>query len=120
MRGVVVDAPRLASCSRIGARWRSVDLTEGAHPEEGVVHGGHGFDGQPPRRSSRGPVLGAVLGAGAGFVVGAVVYVLVSPALERSSGILRELQGLLWNLVPFLTVVGVLAGLLLARRRRRR
>lgn len=73
--------------------------------------------GSPPRRSSHGAVLGAVLGAG--FVVGAVVYVLVNPALESSSGVVRELQGLLWNLVPFLTVVGALVGLLLARRRRR-
>jgi len=64
-------------------------------------------------------MLGAVLGAGAGFIVGAVVYVLVSPVLERSSGIVRELQGLLWNLVPFLTVVGALVGLVVVRRRRR-
>ena len=82
------------------------------------MHGGREPEGPQPRRSSRGPVLGAVLGAGAGFVVGAVVYLLVGPVLEASSGIVRELQGLLWNLVPFLTVVGALVGLLLARRRR--
>ncbi len=82
------------------------------------MHGGRGSDGPPPRRSSHGAVLGAVLGAGAGLVVGAVVYALVSPALESSTGIVREMQGLLWNLVPFLTVVGAFVGLVLARRRR--
>lgn len=82
------------------------------------MHGGRGSDGPPPRRSSHSAVLGAALGAGAGFVVGAVVYLLVGPVLESSTGIVREMQGLLWNLVPFLTVVGALVGLVLARRRR--
>jgi hypothetical protein len=61
--------------------------------------------------------IGAALGAILGFAVGAVVYVLLTPTLEASSGILRELQGLSWNLVPGLTVLGAILGWVLASRR---
>ncbi|MBD3783830.1 MAG: hypothetical protein IE926_12925 [Micrococcales bacterium] len=63
-------------------------------------------------------VLGAVVGGLLGFTVGAVVYLGLTPVLERSTGILRETQGLLWNLVPLLALVGVVVGGWLARRHR--
>lgn len=61
--------------------------------------------------------FGAAMGAILGFAVGAVVYVLLTPTLEASSGILREMQGFSWNLVPGLTVLGAVLGWVLARRR---
>jgi hypothetical protein len=60
--------------------------------------------------------LGLVCGGAIGFAVGAVVYVLLNPALEDASGWIRETQGLLWNLVPLLTVLGGLVGGLLLNR----
>lgn len=64
---------------------------------------------------SRRAVLGILGGAVIGFAVGALVYSFVNPMLEDASGWLRETQGLLWNLVPFLTVLSALAGGLLMR-----
>lgn len=61
--------------------------------------------------------VGAGVGAILGFAVGAVVYVLLTPTLEASSGVLREMQGFSWNLVPGLTVLGAVLGWVLARRR---
>ena len=60
--------------------------------------------------------LGALGGAVIGFALGAVVYILVNPMLEDATGWVRETQGLLWNLVPFLTVLGAVVGGLLQRR----
>lgn len=65
---------------------------------------------------NRRVVLGIVLGALAGFVIGAAVYLVVNPMLEDASGWVRETQGLLWNLVPFLTVLGAVAGGVVANR----
>lgn len=63
-------------------------------------------------------VWGSVLLGGAlGLVVGSTVYLSVNPVLERSPGLVRELQGMLWNLVPLLTVAGMVLGWWLARRR---
>ena len=78
----------------------------------------------PSASPRRGPGLGWIwgaLGGGAlGFGVGYTFYVLITPVLEASTGLVRELQGLSWNLVPLLTVAGaVLGGLLVSRRRRR-
>ncbi len=61
-------------------------------------------------------VLGILVGGLLGFALGAVVYVVVNPMLEEASGWVRETQGLLWNLVPFLTVLGAAAGGVLAGR----
>ncbi len=47
------------------------------------------------------------------------VYLLITPVLEASPGWLREMQGLLWNLVPGLTVLGGLSGWMVAGRRPR-
>jgi hypothetical protein len=59
-----------------------------------------------------------VLAGGAfGFVLGAGVYLAVNPILERSTGLVRETQGMLWNLVPLLTVIGMMLGWWFARRR---
>jgi hypothetical protein len=62
--------------------------------------------------------LGVVGGGAIGFALGAVVYLLLNPVLEDASGWVRETQGLLWNLVPVLTVLGALAGGLLLNRSR--
>lgn len=61
--------------------------------------------------------LGVLAGGVAGFVVGFVLYTQLGPVLEDASGWVRETQGLLWNAVPLLTVLGALVGGLLARRR---
>lgn len=49
--------------------------------------------------------------------MGWATYTLVNPVLEASEGLLRETQGLLWNLVPLLTLLGGVAGYLVGRRR---
>lgn len=73
--------------------------------------------GTPPRPSLRW-LWGALGGGALGFALGSGVYLLITPVLEASTGLVRELQGLSWNLVPALTVLGaVLGGVLLARRR---
>lgn len=78
-------------------------------------------DADTRARSSLPMVIGMLVGAAAGFGLGGAVYVLVNPVLEQSSGLVRELQGALWNLVPLLTVVGgVLGWWLIAVRARRR
>lgn len=50
--------------------------------------------------------LGAVLGG----VLGASIYLLLAPWLEDQSGIVREMQGFAWNLVPGLFIVGGFLG----------
>lgn len=62
--------------------------------------------------------LGAVVGGLLGLVVGSSIYLVLNPVLEESSGLVREMQGLLWNLVPLLTLVGAGLGWWVARRRR--
>jgi hypothetical protein len=62
-------------------------------------------------------VVATALGALTGFGVSSMVYVLVNPLLERSSGLLRETQGLLWSTVPVLTVAGAVLGHRIARGR---
>lgn len=61
-------------------------------------------------------LLGAVVGGLLGFAAGSAVYLLLNPVLEESSGLVREMQGLLWNLVPLLTVAGAGLGWWIARR----
>ena len=62
-------------------------------------------------RRGHGPRwLWAMLGAALGAAVGLAIYVLAVPALENSAGVIRELQGFLWNTVPLLTVGGAIAG----------
>ena len=80
-----------------------------------------GHDGEPRHGGTTGLVLGLLAGAIVGFTVSTVVYVLVGPVLERSEGLVREAQGLLWNLVPLLTLLGAAAGWwsVAAHRRRR-
>lgn len=53
-----------------------------------------------------GWLWGILLGAAVGLAVGLSVYLILTPVLEASTGLLRELQGLVWNLVPMLTVLG--------------
>lgn len=58
-------------------------------------------------RNSGGPlVVGIVVGALLGFGLGAGIYVMVSPWLEAQTGLVREMQGMAWNLVPGLTLLG--------------
>ena len=61
-------------------------------------------------------VVGLVVGAAVGLLLGLLAYELGAPVLEESGGPLRETQGLLWNLVPLLTVVGAFVGLWTAGR----
>jgi H+/Cl- antiporter ClcA len=58
-----------------------------------------------------------LLGGALGLAVATGVYLSLNPVLERSTGLVRETQGLLWNLVPLLTIVGVVLGWWFARRR---
>lgn len=69
-----------------------------------------------PHRGFRG-VGGSIVGALVGFTLSSLVYVLVNPTLERSGGLLRETQGLLWSCVPVLTALGALVGHRISRRR---
>ncbi len=61
-----------------------------------------------------------MVGAGVGFGLGALGYTLIVPVLEASSGVVRELQGFAWNVVPGSSVLGAIIGLLLGRAWRRR
>lgn len=76
----------------------------------------------PFRPAADGPgprgLLVALVGAVVGFAVGALLYVGLAPVLERSDAPVRDLQGLLWNAVPFLTALGAVAGWRLAGQRR--
>ena len=69
---------------------------------------------------NRRVVLGILVGGLVGLALGAAVYVVVNPMLEDASGWVRETQGLLWNLVPFLTVLGAVVGGMLGRSTRPR
>jgi hypothetical protein len=64
-------------------------------------------------------VLGIMAGGMVGLALGAAVYMVLNPVLEDASGWVRETQGLLWNLVPFLTVLGAVVGALLLGRSER-
>lgn len=68
----------------------------------------------------RGAVLAALSGGALGVLLGALIYGVLSPLLENSDGLLRESQGLLWNLVPLLAVLGAAAGGLLWHRHDRK
>jgi len=72
------------------------------------------------RRAGLAGLWGALIGALIGFGVGAIIYMQITPVLELSTGWIRELQGLSWNLVPGLAILGIIIGLLagLAWRRR--
>lgn len=73
----------------------------------------------PQRPGPRSRRLWAALGGAViGFAVAAVFYVPITPVLEASTGWVRELQGLSWNLVPGLTVLGAVTGWVLAGRLR--
>ena len=63
-------------------------------------------------------LLAIGIGAAAGFALGALIYVVLAPWLEDQSGWLRELQGMAWNLVPLLTVVGAAVGGVVSATRR--
>ncbi len=67
--------------------------------------------------SSMRTFLVAVVCGLLGFAVGSAIYLVLNPVLEESGGLLREMQGLLWNLVPMLTLVGVALGVWGVRRR---
>lgn len=71
------------------------------------------------RGSRRGRMVAAVVGGGAGALAGlglsSAVYLLLTPVLEHSRGLVRELQGLLWNVVPLSTVAGGVLGWAIVR-----
>lgn len=79
-----------------------------------------GADGR--RRTGRdrsAALLGALVGAAVGLAVSSGIYLTLVPVLEESTGLVRELQGLLWNVVPLLTAVGAGAGWWAVSRRSR-
>ena len=51
-------------------------------------------------------VAAILLGAVVGGLVGALVYEWIAPVLDRRTDGWREAQGVLWNLVPLLAVLG--------------
>lgn len=61
-------------------------------------------------------MLGAIGGGITGFALAAGIYLLVNPVLEGSDSGIEELQGLLWNIVPLLTLAGVALGWWIATR----
>ncbi|HUX04825.1 MAG TPA: hypothetical protein VMV53_07990 [Acidimicrobiales bacterium] len=65
-------------------------------------------------------IIGTLIGALIGLGVSSGTYALVNPVLERSSGLLRETQGLLWSSVPVLTALGAVLGRWMAKGRRGR
>lgn len=74
----------------------------------------------PPRHPSRHPVplvLGILAGALLGFGLGAGSYLGLSALLEVRGGWIEELQGMTWNLVPLLTIVGGAVGAKVVGRR---
>lgn len=79
---------------------------DGSDPDQGPDLSG--TTGQ--RARAAGVVIGAVLG----FALAAGLYLLVSPLLEDTWA--RDLQGMLWNIVPLLTVVGAAVGWSVTRR----
>lgn len=64
---------------------------------------------------------GILVGAGLGFAFGAGAYTALEPMLEAAESPISELQGLVWNVVPFGTLGGgVLGGIAAQRWRDRR
>ncbi len=61
---------------------------------------------EPQRARSLPIVIGVAIGAILGFAIGAGAYLLLDPWLESQSSLLREMQGLAFNLVPGLTLIG--------------
>lgn len=72
----------------------------------------------PKGSQFRRRLLAGVAGAVVGFALAFTFYLLITPVLEASTGVIRELQGLVWNLVPALTLLGGIAGWLLSGSRR--
>ena len=74
----------------------------------------------PRRGELRRRFWGAFGGGAIGFVLAAAAYLFLTPVLEASTGVIRELQGLSWNVVPGLTVLGGVVGWITAGPRRPR
>lgn len=72
----------------------------------------------PEQPGSARIVLGIVLGVVVGFIIGAAAYFLLAPWLETRTGLLREMQGFAFNLVPGLAIVGGALGAWWGARRR--
>lgn len=65
-------------------------------------------------------VVGGLIGLVAGLALGALIYLPLSAWLETQTGLLRETQGLAWNLVPLLALLGGALGAGWVWRRGRR
>lgn len=63
-------------------------------------------DNRPADHRAMRIIGGVIVGAIIGFVIGAGAYFILAPWLENQDGLLREMQGFAFNLVPGLTVVG--------------
>lgn len=62
------------------------------------------------RRRRVNGLLGAGGGGLIGFGVAVVLHLAANPLFEGSTGWVRELHGLLWTVVPALTILGLAAG----------
>lgn len=71
------------------------------------------------QRSNLTTAAGVLAGAVLGLALGAGAYTALEPVLESADGIVRELQGFAWNLVPFGTVGGGVLGWIAVQRRGR-
>jgi hypothetical protein len=57
-----------------------------------------------------------VVGGAVAFLLAAAIYLLLNPLLQDASGLVRALQGPLWNIVPVFTAEGLASGWSLATR----
>ena len=68
-----------------------------------------------PGSRRRGNSLPVMIGALFGGGLSSAVYFLVNPMLERSSGLVRETQGMLWSAIPVCTVLGAIVARAIVR-----
>jgi hypothetical protein len=73
--------------------------------------------GWPPASVRR--ILAVVAGGAVGFLVAFLLYGWLNPVLEARGDWLRELQGVLFTLIPLFTVAGSALGWSLGKTRTR-
>lgn len=71
-----------------------------------------------PRTSIR-RILAVVVGGAVGFLIAFLLYGWLNPVLEARRDWLRELQGILFTLIPLGTVAGCVLGWSLGKSRTR-
>jgi hypothetical protein len=78
-----------------------------------MVHNGEA--GLPPTSIRR--ILALVVGGAVGFLIAFLLYGWLNPVLEARRDWLRELQGILFTLIPLSTVAGCVLGWSLGKTR---